>query len=90
MNGGSRTRPTAGVTSRPAEPQLAHHYLVGKAGFEPAASRFQTENSNQAELLPGFNRCRCAAIDSRVAHTRKCGNPDRTRTCNLEVEGLVA
>ena len=26
--------------------------LVGKAGFEPATSRFQTESSDQAELLP--------------------------------------
>ncbi len=38
--------------------------LVGKAGFEPAASRFQAENSDQAELLP-----ECGSTDGTRTHT---------------------
>ena len=38
--------------------------MVGKAGFEPAASRFQTENSDQAELLP-----ECGSTDGTRTHT---------------------
>ncbi len=54
----------------------ASHKLVWKAGFEPAASRFQGEYSDQAELLP-VNVSGDKVVDRDGVERRQAASPCR-------------